>query len=259
LAHAAVFPTALTATEVGQQYGAAPRTCAQAAGPTGAAAAVYLPLQESTGPTAANAGTAGSAGNGTYATSGVTYGAIGPNCGTNASNAVRLDGSTGAIWTTQAVANPQTFTEQVWFATTTTAGGKLIGFGDGTGGALSPDYDRHIYMTNSGALTFGIWNNASYTVTTPGAYNDGSWHLATATFSPTTGLAFYVDGSLIGTNTQTTAAWNGTGYWRIGADSVNSWPNQPSSPYFAGRLAHAGVTYRVLTAEEVTGQYLAGK
>ena len=67
-------------------------------------------------------------------------------------------------------------------------------------------------------------------MTTPSAHNDGAWHLATGTFSPGTGLAFYVDGALVGTNTQTTAAETNTGYWRIGYDSLGSWPNQPASP-----------------------------
>jgi hypothetical protein len=244
---------------VGQQYTAEPWGCADAAGPSGSNAALYLPLQEGAGPTAANGGTAGSAAQGTYAGSGVTYNRVGPNCGTNVSGAVRVDGSTGQVWTSQLVTDPESFTEQIWFATSATTGGKLIGFGDGTGGALSGSYDRHIYMSNSGTLTFGVWNNAGYTVSTTGAYNDGNWHLATGTFSPATGVAFYVDGTLIGRNTSTTSAWMGNGYWRIGADSVGGWPNAPSSAFFTGRLAHASVYYRVLSADEITGQYLAGK
>lgn len=259
LAHAAVFPTALTATQVSQQYKAAPLTCAEAAGPSGANAALYLPLQEGSGPTAGNAGTSGAAGNGTYSPGGVTYGAGGPGCGTNANGGVRLDGSSGYLWTTQAVTAPQTFTEQIWFSTTTTSGGKLIGFGSGANGAQSSQFDRHIYMANSGTLTFGVYNGGYFTIASPTAYNDGAWHLATATFSPTTGMAFYVDGALVGTNTQTTAAENSTGYWRAGYDNLGSWPAAPTSAYFAGRVAQASVSYRVLPADEVTGQYLAGK
>ena len=50
---------------------------------------------------------------------------------------MRLDGSTGVVYSTTAVANPQTFYVQLWFATTTTLGGKLIGFGNGTSGGAS--------------------------------------------------------------------------------------------------------------------------
>ncbi|MCU1616073.1 MAG: hypothetical protein JWO98_3613, partial [Frankiales bacterium] len=94
---------------------------------------------------------------------------------------------------------------------------------------------------------------------TPAAYNDGAWHLATGTFSPGTGLRFYVDGVLIGSNTQTTAAENYTGYWRIGYDNLTSWPGAPSSFHFKGTVAQASVYDRVLTADEVAGQYLAGR
>jgi len=114
-------------------------------------------------------------------------------------------------------------------------------------------------MTNGGQLAFGVYNGGYYTVTSSTAYNDGRWHLATATFSPGTGLAFYVDGTLIGTNTSTTAAENSTGYWRVGFDSLGSWPNVPTSSYFAGSVAHAMVVDRPLTADEIAGQYTAGR
>src|SRR5205823_5191570 len=157
----------------------------------------------------------------TYASSGVTYGRPGPNCGTGANGAVRFDGSTGQVWTTQAVANPQSFSVATWFATST-AGGKLIGFGTGTAGALSSSYDRHIYLSSTGQVSFGVYNAGYFAVTSPGGYADGAWHLATGTFSPSTGVALYVDGVLIGTNTATAAAQVYTGTWRLGADSVGS-------------------------------------
>jgi hypothetical protein len=259
VAHAAVFPTALSATEAADQYGAGPWTCAAAAGSSGSVANVYLPLQETSGTTAANSGTDGAAGNGTYSASGWTSVRSGPTCGTNAFRAVQLDGVAGRLWTTQLVINPQSFTEQIWFSTTSLTGGKLIGFGDGAGGGTSGQYDRHIYLNNDGTLTFGVYNGICYTVNSTTAYNDGAWHLATATFSPGTGMALYVDGSLVGTNTQTTAAQNYNGYWRVGYDNLNGWPGAPSNFSFTGKLAQASVYNRVLTTDEIAGQYLAGK
>lgn len=259
VAHAAVFPTALSGAEIAAQYGAGPWTCAAAAGPNGSAAAVNLPLAEAAGTTAANAGSTGATDNGTYAGTGVSHPVGGPNCGTDVLDATQLDGSTGQVWTSQAWTNPQWFSVQLWFATTTTTGGKLIGFGAAANGAQSGSYDRHIFMTNGGTLTFGVYNSGYYTVSTPAAYNDGAWHLATGTFSPGTGLRFYVDGVLIGSNTQTTAAENYTGYWRIGYDNLTSWPGAPSSFHFKGTVAQASVYDRVLTADEVAGQYLAGR
>ncbi|WP_448626289.1 LamG-like jellyroll fold domain-containing protein [Geodermatophilus sp. URMC 64] len=259
LAHAAVFPAVLSATEVANQYGAGPWTCATAAGASGAAALQYYGLQETTGPTATNAGSAGAGGDGTYSAGGVTYGVAGPDCGPGGSSAVRLDGASGYLWTTKAYTAPQTFSVQIWFATMTTTGGKLIGFGAGVNGALSYNYDRHIYMTNTGQLVFGVYDGATRVITTPSAYNDGRWHFATATYSPPTGMAFYVDGALIGTNTSPISAENFTGYWRVGYDNLNAWPSPPTSNYFAGSVAHAAVFDRVLPADEVTGQYTAGR
>jgi signal peptidase I len=258
LAHAAGFAGVLTDAQVGGQYDVGPWSCAAAAGATGAGATQYWSLQEPGGPTAVSGGAAGTAGNGTYSGGGVTYRVPGPGCGPGLDSGVRLDGSTGQIWTGRQMVNPQWFSVQIWFSTTTTRGGKLIGFGASTNGTQSSKFDRHIYMTNSGALRFGVYNGGHFTVGTPGSYNDGRWHLATATFSPSTGMALYVDGALAGSSTATTAAENTTGYWRIGYDNLGSWPDNPASAFFAGSVAHASVYERVLTAEEVAGQYAAG-
>ena len=124
----------------------------------------------------------------------------------------------------------------------------------------SSTFERHIYLCDAVYLTCGVCNASAYTVASPAAYNDGRWHLATGTFSPATGVTFYVDGVLIGANTATTAAESTSGYWRIGFDSLSAqWPGSPTSYWFAGSLAHAGVFERLLTADEVAGQYAAGR
>ena len=224
--------------------------CPDVAGPTGANAARYYRLQETGGTTAANTGTAGTAANMTISATGVGYRAAGPTCGPNDSTAVKLDGAAGALWSTQAVTNPQTFSVQLWFSTTTARGGKLIGFGNGTNGDLSSAYDRHVYMTNSGQLVFGVFPGSIYTVSTPRAYNDGAWHLVSATYSAATGMRLYVDGTLISSGAAP-AAETTTGYWRIGYDNLNTWPSAPASNYFAGSLAQVGIYSTVLTATQV--------
>ena len=226
-------------------------TCSDVAGPTGAGATRYYALQEGSGATAVNTGSAGSAANGTFSSTGVAYNQSGPACGNGESRAVRLDGSSGAIWTTQRVTNPQTFSLQLWFNTTTTRGGKLIGFGNGTNGDLSSSYDRHVYLTNDGKLVFGVYPGTNYTVTSPGSYNNGAWHLVTATFSAGTGMRLYVDGGLVG-SASAPGAEAVDGYWRIGYDNVNTWPSAPSSPYFSGSLAAVSIYSTVLSATQVS-------
>jgi signal peptidase I len=247
-----------TTTSPGNSFATADYwSCAAAEGSSGANAAQRFTLAETAGPTAANTGSTATAGNGTYSSSGVSYGATGPECGTDDRSAVTLDGTAGFLYTTTALTNPTTFSEQIWFRTTTTRGGKIIGFGNGTAGAKSSSYDRHLYMTNTGQLVFGVYNGASQAVTSAAAFNDGTWHLATATFSAATGMRLYVDGKAVGANPAVTTAENITGYWRIGYDNLGSWPSAPSSAYFAGSLAHATIYDSVLSAEEVADQFRA--
>jgi signal peptidase I len=225
---------------------------------TGADAARFYALQERRGTTADNSGTAGAAADGTFSSTGVTYQAAGPACGVDNDRAVTFNGTSGSMWTTQAVTNPQTFSLQAWFTTTTTTGGKLIGFGNGTNGAASSQYDRHVYMTNAGNLAFGVYNGTYYTITTPTAYNDGRWHLVSATFSPATGMRLYVDRGLVGTASAPSAEVT-TGYWRIGYDVVHAaWPGAPQTGWFAGSMAHVGIFSTVLTPDQVADQYDMG-
>jgi signal peptidase I len=235
-------------------------TCPDASLSTGAKAARYYALQDQARRSRAadNTGSLGAAAAGTFSATGVTYQAAGPACGTGFDRAVTFDGSSGSMWTTQAVTNPQTFSVQAWFRTSTTLGGKLIGFGNGTDGAASTQYDRHVYMTNAGKLAFGVYSGAYYTVTTPGIYNDGRWHLVSATFSPSTGMRLYVDRGLVVTG-PAPAAQNTTGYWRIGYDVVHAaWPGAPQTGWFAGSMAHVGIFDSVLSAEQVAAQYDVG-
>jgi signal peptidase I len=272
LALAAVLPgvpgagaafSATTANHANSFAAARYFTCASAA--AGVAAPGYLPLQETAGPTAANAGTAGTYVNGTYA-GGVTFRVAGPSCGSGGDRAVRLDGSSGRIQTMTAVVNPQEFTTQLWFSTTTNRGGKLVGFGNGVmssgngnaNSSASSQYDRHVYMRNDGRLTFGVYSGSAITVTSPAAYNDGNWHLVTATYSPATGMRLYADGVLVG-SAAAASAEPYTGYWRVGFDTLaTSWPGAPTSPFFGGSVAHVMITQNVLSAAQIADQYAAG-
>nr|WP_284291081.1 hypothetical protein [Angustibacter aerolatus] len=46
-----------------------------------------------------------------------------------------------------------------------------------SGGAAN---DRHVYMSNNGRLNFGVNASGKQVITSPLAYNDNKWHLATA-------------------------------------------------------------------------------
>jgi signal peptidase I len=246
--------TATTASDANSWTAARYFTCTSG----GASAPAYLALQESAGPIAYNTGLYAASVSGYYSGSGVTYRVPGPPCDGDG-RAVQLDGSTGMVYSTTAVYNPQTFTVQLWFATRTGSGGKLIGFGNGTYGSASTQYDRHVYMTDTGRLAFGVYDNGTYnTVTTSKAYNDGRWHMVSATFSPETGLRLYVDGASAATPAAAPAAEVYTGYWRVGYDTIaSSWPGAPTSDHFAGSVGHLSVYTTALTAADIAAQYAA--
>ena len=218
-------------------------------------------LGETSGTTAADSSPHGFTG---IYESGTTQGAAGPVTG-DATTATTFDGKTGLVTSAATVADPATYSMELWFKTTTNTGGKLMGFGNAQTGSSS-NYDRHIYMMNDGQLTFGNYNSGTYTIETPNAYNDGQWHYVVGTEGPS-GMTLYVDGQLIGTNSNTTPQ-NYTGYWRVGGDNLGGWnldpwgsnsqgTTQPNSYYFQGTIGDVAVYPAALTAAQVAAHYAA--
>ncbi|AMM21989.1 hypothetical protein AX769_19865 [Frondihabitans sp. PAMC 28766] len=251
-----VYPTALSRSQVDAQWVAAGNTSTIPAAPKDAygsqvftdSPSLYYRLDDAAGSTTAH-DSSPSAIDGVYS-GGVTQGAAGALSGTS-DTAATFDGSSGQVASSQSFNDPETYTEEAWFKTTTTTGGKIIGFGSSQTG-LSSSYDRHIYMQDNGQLVFGTYTGQENTITTPGSYNDGAWHYVTASQS-SAGLALYVDGQLIGTN-PTTQAQAYTGYWKIGGDQT--WGS--SSPYFAGTIDEAAVYPQALSASTIAQHYALG-
>jgi hypothetical protein len=169
--------------------------------------------------------------------------------------AIGYDGTDAYTYSDRAYANQTRFTLETWFRTTTTRGGKLIGLGNRTL-QLSSTRDNSLYMLNDGRLTLGIYNGSFRTVTSPAAYNDGSWHHVAASVGAG-GLRLYVDGRQVAASTQATASRNVTGYWRTGGDSLSGWPNRPASDFFAGRLDETAIYPAQLSAARVGAHYAA--
>jgi large repetitive protein len=250
----AIYGAPLTAQQVDSHWVAAGRTSTIPAPPADAYGAavfqaspdLYWRLGEASGTTAADSGPLGN--NGTYR-GGVSLNQTGAIIGTT-NKAARFNGGNALAASNATFNNPTTYTEELWFKTTTTSGGKLIGFGDAASGTSS-NYDRHVYMENDGRLTFGVWTGTANTITTPAAYNDGAWHHMVATQGPS-GMVLYVDGVARGTHPQT-GAQAYTGYWRIGGDTT--WGPQP---WFAGTLDDVAVYSNVLSAATVAQHWQLG-
>ena len=157
--------------------------------------------------------------------------------------AVSFNGSNGFVSSNSSFSNPATYSEEAWFKTTTTQGGKIIGFGNNANGT-SGSYDRHVYMQDNGQIVFGVWTGQANTITSKSPLNDGKWHHVVAT-QGTTGMQLYIDGALDGTNPQT-GAQDYTGYWKVGGDVT--WGS--SSAYFAGAIDEAAVYPTVLSCNK---------
>lgn len=248
----AVYPRVLVRSEIVDHWVASGRVSPLPAAPAdaygaavyGADPLVYWRLNESSGSLAADAGPNGN--------DGAYWGTVNRNqsgaiSGTS-NNAVRFTANSG-VATDATFSNPTTYSVETWFTTTTTQGGKLVGFGDQKTG-LSGGYDRHVYMQNDGSLVFGTWTGTTNTITSAPGFNNGAWHHVVASQSAA-GLKLYIDGNLIGTNPQT-AAQDYTGYWRAGGD--NTWGS--ASPWFNGKLDEVAIYGTALT-ESVVDQHFA--
>ena len=153
---------------------------------------------------------------------------------------------------------PQTFTMEAWFRTTSVTGGKILGFGN-RNTVASTAYDRHLYLTNTGQVVLGVSSGGAKTVTSPGTYNNGQWHHVVGSLGAD-GLKLYVDGALVGSRTDATAAAVYMGWWRVGGDTLSSsWPSRPLSNSIAGSLDEVAVYPTVLPAAAVLAHYQTGR
>ena len=173
------------------------------------------------------------------------------------SRALSVSGGTTTIYSETFHPAPTTFTAETWFKTTTTSGGKLMGFGDKQ--LLSSlNYDRHIYMTTAGRLIFGVnANSVKQTIQSPLAYNNGAWHHVAASQGPG-GIALYVDGIRVARNTSVTTAQNYSGFWRVGGDNLANWTSRPTTDFWVGTLDETAVYPKALSGATITDHYQMG-
>ncbi|WP_170166842.1 LamG-like jellyroll fold domain-containing protein [Actinomyces bovis] len=154
------------------------------------------------------------------------------------------------------VSAPKTFSEELWFRTTTRSGGTLMGFGSSTG-ASSSNQDLMLYMRDNGTLVYSIYDRDFRTITSSQPVNDGKWHHVVATTSDS-GSVLYVDGQVAAQDASMTKAQNFKGYWHVGGETLRGWPGRPSSKYFDGDIDEAAVYSTALSADQVVNHYSLG-
>lgn len=164
--------------------------------------------------------------------------------------------SSGRVSSTSRTATPSDFTTELWFKTSTSRGGKLIGYGDAQTGTSS-SYDRHLYMSNNGRVNFGVYPGSTQVITSASALNDGQWHHVAASLGAG-GMKLYVDGQLAASEASVNSAQAYSGYWRVGGDNLNGWPNAPSSSWFSGAIDEVAVYPSTLTPSQVATHYAIG-
>ncbi|UOY04016.1 LamG-like jellyroll fold domain-containing protein [Blastococcus sp. PRF04-17] len=211
-------------------------------------ASSYWPLGESSGSTAFDhAGLTDLPVN-----SGITRGQPGALSG-DADTAYRFSGTnTGLLATQTAVPGPNVFSIETWFKTTSTTGGKIVGFGNSRTTANSTSLDRHLYMDAAGRLLFGVHTGTRQVISPPTAYNDGRWHHVVASLGPA-GMALYVDGVLAASRAGVTSGQPYSGYWRIGGDAT--WAG---AQYFNGVIDDVAIYPVALRADRVAAHHRLG-
>jgi len=204
----------------------------------------------------ASVGTVVDVGNGLNGTgtSGTTTGVPGAIAG-QSGTAFRFNASTVGTPTLEQSTN--WFSVEAWFKTTSTRGGKIIGFGNSKTGS-SATYDRHVYLTNDGRVYFGVNPAAIRTVNSVAGFNNGQWHHVVATLG-NDGQKLYVDGQLAGSSATNFAGRNYEGYWRIGGDALSGWPNNPLDSNLAGDIDQVAIYPTTLAASRITAHYTTGK
>jgi hypothetical protein len=214
------------------------------------------------------------------------HGTLSPNPTAGiAGGALAFSGSDQFLFTAIPQVHPDAFTLSLWFrANGTNSAGKLIGLESDTT-ALSPYFDRHIWLDSMGHLGFGVYPPAPSVIDpadssflavgggspsaprqvfiqrilkSPAAYADGAWHQVAATLSPL-GQCMYVDGTLVAANDTVTTGAGFTGYWRIGGGTLRNWVGAPGKEYFSGTLDEVTVALHARNKTWIHSAYLTQK
>jgi len=143
------------------------------------------------------------------------------------------------------------FSVSVWFKTTSS--GVIFGDANTTVGGSPNTYDPIIYVGTDGTLKGGLYNGADNPLNTSRVVNDGKWHLATVTFTGTSGTqTMYLDGAQVASASQTLAM---TTYQFLGV-TYTTWVSTNNSWfYFNGQIDESAIFTRALTPAEISQYY----
>ncbi len=151
-----------------------------------------------------------------------------------------LNGTDNYIKTSHTATISSNYEISLWFKTTTTQGGMLIGLCDNPDGIPVTTLDRKLVMRKDGSIYYSL-ETGGPTDTLFGAnkYNDGLWHCVTVTIVPPSGGSLAVDGCVVD-NIFSSGAIAYPGYWVIGRHHISS-GNTEYAEFFQGSLAYISI------------------
>lgn len=184
--------------------------------------------------------------------------AIGPDDG-RIGGGVPFNGKDSWLMSAKEYSGPSTFTVSFWFRTSTTQGGKMLGFvmpglkgvtyGSKTGNF---NFDRVVWMTDEGLLHAGFTMRSTSYPTIVGAwqsftaaksYNDGQWHHLSYTLWGS-GALLMVDGEKVASYTGLVRPLPDAGHWRVGYAGEGKWDPEWTSEYFQGSVDEVRLIHR---------------
>lgn len=176
--------------------------------------------------------------------------------------AAHLSGN-GANATTGSLkpAPQQNMSVETWVRAEPGSSGRVIGMSDSKTGT-SKRRGRVIYLDDQGRVHWGVTSPGPNWYSTAAINSsedvaDGEWHHVVATVG-TAGMQLYVDGKLQATRADMTQASSMGGYWRLGGESLDSWPSQPSKDGLTGDVQETAVYPSQLTAAQVAEHHRLG-
>lgn len=167
-------------------------------------------------------------------------------------HSVSLNGSNNYIQTSQQIDAPSEFTIMFWMKTTTTEGGKIVGFCDTQDGNNVTHHDREIILEPNGTLIFKVQDSES-TIFLYGLNinNDGEWHHIAASAGENTSAQLFIDGSISG-NEYIDETLNYQGWWNIGKNCTSKSKDQEDiAEFFKGSLSEISIYDHALSLYEI--------
>ena len=109
-------------------------------------------------------------------------------------------------------------------------------------------------MDSAGRVRFGVYPGSVKALQSGTGYNDGQWHLVTATIGKA-GTALYVDGKKVASDSRVTSAQSFNGYWTLGVGTTSGWPGSVYDRSLEGSVDGVTVYPTQLTDQQVSDHY----